>query len=54
MRSVFYININNNFRHLRLETALPVAALNDEKYIDKKGIPHGPGQGEYPSDVCIF
>ena len=26
----------------------------NEKYIDRKGIPPGQGQGEYPSYLCIF
>ena len=41
-------------RHLKPEIALAISALNDEKYIDRKGIPPGPYQGEYPSYLCIF
>ena len=29
-------------------------ALNDEKNIDRKCIPPGPGQGEYTFYLCIF
>ena len=45
---------NDFFRHLKLDIGLPIPASNDENYIDRKGIPPGPDQGEYPSYLCSY
>ena len=42
------------FFHLKLELLTQFPASNDEKYIGKKGIFPGLGQGKYPSHLCIF
>ena len=42
------------FRHFKVELLTQIPTWNDEKYIDSKGIPPAPGQGEYPSYLCSF
>ena len=40
--------------HFMLELLTQFLSSNDEKSIDRKGIPPGPGHGEYPFYLCIF
>ena len=43
----------NIFRLFKAGIVKQFAASDDEQYIDRKGIPPVPGQGEYPSYLCI-
>ena len=50
----FWFFVFRFFIHLKPELVTQFPALNDDKYIDRKGIPPCPGSGEYNSYLCIF